>query len=123
MQLSDFLNDEFIPNQERYYLILSQKHACAATIKKQENGKYEYTFFDPNQGIKYFNNKKDFDHFIYNFTKENADYYNFIKSEKGDDYSIQFLDLGKPSLPGKLIHKKISMPDTQTLPPLEGTLV
>ncbi|MTC49602.1 hypothetical protein GKR59_08075 [Providencia alcalifaciens] len=123
MQLSDFLNDEFIPNQERYYLILSQKHACAATITKQINGKYEYTFFDPNQGIKYFNNKKDFDHFIYNFTKENADYYNFIKSEKGDDYSIQFLDLGKPSFPRKLIHKKISMPDTQTLPPLEGTLV
>lgn len=89
--LSDFIAKLTIP-KEHYYFFISQNHACAVSKKKQKNGKYEYSFFDPNKGIKYFDNLINFKTFIYSFVKENENYYRFLKNEKGNDYSIRFLN-------------------------------
>ena len=98
MDLSNFLKNKLISEKDQYFLFFSPIHTFALSIIKNTIGKYEYTFFDPNTGVKILNKKSDFDLFIKNYVSENENKYHFIKNDSGSDYTIKFLDMGTPNI-------------------------
>lgn len=97
-KLNDFMDIiRACEDESQNYIFLSQNHACAINIKKN-NESETYQFFDPNEGIYQFHNVDEFTCFLKKFMDEHETY-KFIK-DSDSNYQISFVKLNRidPSL-------------------------